>query len=422
MPDPRTAALNLYEQVILHGKSPETLLGQARDMDERDRAFLRHLVMTALRHWGITQAMLQTLIAKPLPQTEKRVELALALGITQLLYMDTPPHAAVHTTVELVKKRHARYGGLANAVLQKVARGEVAIPGDEHRLPVWLRERLTASYGEEAMRAIAHVAGVIPPLDLTFTDITARTRFSDAYPEATLLPTGSLRLAYTGSVEKLPFFSEGIWWVQDAAAALPVRLLGDIAGRRVLDLCAAPGGKTMQLATAGASVTAVEKTASRLRILRENLTRTNLSVDMVEADALHYTGGPFDAILLDAPCSATGTLRRHPDVMWHRSKVDITRLASIQKHMLEHAATLLAPGGTLVYAVCSLEPEEGEQQIARFLADHPRFSRIPVRAEELGGENAFLSPQQGDLRTLPCHWREQGGLDGFYATRLRKNS
>jgi 16S rRNA (cytosine967-C5)-methyltransferase len=237
-----------------------------------------------------------------------------------------------------------------------------------------------------------------------------------------VLPTGSVRLVPHGPVSALPGFADGAWWVQDAAAALPARLLGDVCGKRVVDLCAAPGGKAAQLAAAGASITAVDRSAPRLARLRENFARLDLAAEMVVADAAQFEAEPFDAVLLDAPCSATGTIRRHPDISWLKTESDVRKLAEVQQRLLERAVALTRPGGLLVYCTCSLEPEEGEQAVARLLAGAP-VQRRPITAGEMSGRGELLNAD-GDLRTLPCHFPDpdsrMAGLDGFYAARLER--
>ena len=240
-----------------------------------------------------------------------------------------------------------------------------------------------------------------------------------------MLPTGTVRTIAHGAIALLPGFSEGAWWVQDAAASLPARLLGDVCGLEIADLCAAPGGKTAQLAFAGARVTAVDRSGVRLARLRENLTRLALQAETVTADALEWQGAPFDAVLLDAPCSSTGTIRRHPDVPWLKTEADLAGLTSLQQRLLDRAVDLLKPGASLVYCVCSLEPEEGVNQVAALLARNPNVARKPITAQELFGHAEFVTAD-GDLRTLPQHLPDPdprwGGLDGFYAARLTKTS
>jgi 16S rRNA (cytosine967-C5)-methyltransferase len=284
--------------------------------------------------------------------------------------------------------------------------------------PAWLAARWRRNYGQEVAHAIAAAHREEPRLDLSVK--------SDPQDWAErlggmVLPTGSVRLRSHEPIAELPGYGEGEWWVQDAAAALPVHLLAPRAGERVLDLCAAPGGKTAQIAAAGAQVTALDKSAERLRRLTENLERLHLRAEVIVADAMTYSGGPFDAILLDAPCTATGTIRRHPDVAWTKRAGDLTSLVNLQTRLLNHAAGLVRPGGTLVYCVCSLELEEGENQAAGFLARHPDFARLPIRLDEVGGQAEFLT-SDGDLRTAPDLWGSlegnRPGPDGFFATRL----
>jgi 16S rRNA (cytosine967-C5)-methyltransferase len=247
-----------------------------------------------------------------------------------------------------------------------------------------------------------------------------------------VLPTGTVRTIASGPIPQLPGYDDGAWWVQDAAAALPAKLLCNslggplgetLRGKSVADLCAAPGGKTAQLALAGAQVVAVDRSAPRLERLRQNLLRLHLTAEIVKADAVQWQGGPFDAVLVDAPCSSTGTIRRHPDIPWLKSEADLAKLTALQARLLDRAATLLKPGGTLVYCTCSLEKEEGEDQIANLLASDPGLRRDPIRAEEVAGYAELLTPA-GELRTLPCHWPDpeprMGGLDGFYAARIHK--
>jgi 16S rRNA (cytosine967-C5)-methyltransferase len=345
--------------------------------------------------------------------------------------MDVPDHAAVDLSVRLVQsdRRAAKYAGLVNAVLRRCAReGQPLIDEVKSQtldVPPWLLARWIAHYGETVARDIAIAIGCEPSLDITVK--------SDAAQWATrlhgeTLPTGSVRTLLQGSVTMLPGFAEGQWWVQDAAAALPARLFGDVAGKTIADLCAAPGGKTAQLAHAGARVTAVDRSTNRVTRLRENLARLGLEAEAVTADATEWqdgaSGGGFDGILVDAPCASTGTIRRHPDVAWLRQEADIGALMALQKRLLQKAVALLRPGGTLVYCTCSLEPEEGEHAISALLASEPAVRRAPIDAGEVAGLAEILTAE-GDLRTLPCHLPHDdprlGGLDGFYAARLVKS-
>jgi len=290
-------------------------------------------------------------------------------------------------------------------------------------LPPWLLARWSAHYGETTAREMALALGHEPSLDLTVKSDAAQWA-SRLHGE--VLPTGSVRTVLHGAVTMLPGFTEGQWWVQDAAAALPVRLFGDIAGKSVADLCAAPGGKTAQLAQAGARVTALDRSPARVARLRENLNRLSLQAETVVADAVEWTGpvDGFDGVLIDAPCTSTGTIRRHPDVAWLRQESDIAAMTVLQQRLLKKSVSLLKSGGTLVYCTCSLEPEEGEQAVAALLAAEPALRRVPIEASEVSGLSEIITAE-GDLRTLPSHLPHAdpklGGLDGFYAARLVKS-
>lgn len=379
----------------------------------RDRAFARALVTAGLRRLGSVSTVVSQFLDRPLPDSAEHARALLHLGAAQLLVLGTPAHAAVGETVETANhmKEARGFAKLMNAVLRKVAQNGPAIladlpPGSD--LPQWLYTRWRATYGDAAA-SIADALIIEPPLDISVK--------SDAEEWAerlfgTVTPTGGVRLGEHAPVDSLAGFNDGAWWVQDAAAALPAKLLGDVRGKRVLDLCAAPGGKTLQLAAAGAHVTAVDKSEARLKRLRENLARTKLQAEVICADALTFKAEPFDAILLDAPCTSTGTLRRHPDVAWLRRPTDVRALAELQSQLIAASAKLLKPGAPLIYAVCSLEPEEGPGVVAEALRNGWR--RAPLR-DEIPAQ--FITAD-GDMRTHPGFWSEIGGLDGFYAARL----
>jgi 16S rRNA (cytosine967-C5)-methyltransferase len=394
-------------------------------LEERDRAFVRLLAATTLRRLGQIDALLGLLLAQPLPSKAAVAADILRLGACQLVFLDIPPHAAVDTGVEMTRAAGlTAHVKLVNALLRRLAKdGKVMAAGqDAARLntPNWLWQSWIAAYGEATCRAIAQAHLSEAPLDLS---VKADAVLWAEHLGAELLPTGTLRRPAGGSVSSLPGYAEGAWWVQDAAAALPARLLGAVAGSRVADLCAAPGGKTAQLAAAGASVTALDRSAKRLSRLDGNLQRLGLAARVVVADAAEWRPdpgeAPFDAVLLDAPCSATGTLRRHPDAGWQKSPADVAKLAATQDRLLAAAVALLRPGGLLVYCTCSLQAEEGPDRIAALLAGGAPLSRRPIAAGELGGW-AELITAAGDLRSLPCHLGEKGGMDGFYAARLEK--
>jgi 16S rRNA (cytosine967-C5)-methyltransferase len=398
-----------------------------RQLEPRDRAFARLLVATALRRLGEIDARLDRHLHRPLPAKSVLVRHALRLGAVQLICLGTPPHAAVDRTVGLLRGRLMGFRGLVNAVLRKLAAETAAAaaagtaddtgaPGRVNT-PDWLWQSWVDGYGEETAVAIAAAHRNEAPLDITVKEDAAG--WAERL-EATVLPTGSLRRTGGGDPAALPGYAEGGWWIQDAAAALPTRLLDVRAGETVIDLCAAPGGKTAQLAAAGAIVTAVERSAARTVRLTGNLDRLGLDARIVKADAVAWRpDAPADAVLLDAPCSATGTIRRHPDIPWLKQPKDVARLADLQGRLLHAAIDMAKPGGRIVFATCSLQPEEGPAQIAALLEGKAPVALDPVRPDELPGLAEALSPD-GTVRTLPCHWAAEGGLDGFYIARLRR--
>lgn len=399
-----------------------------KTLSDRDRALMRRLVATTLRRLGTLGHLLSRLLDRGVPTDAPRAQSALLIGAAQILWMDVPDHAAVDLSVRLVQsdRRAAKYAGLVNAVLRRCAREGAPlieeIKSETLDVAPWLMQRWIAHYGEAVACDIAHAIGHEPSLDITVKSDPAQWA-SRLHGE--ILPTGSVRTLLQGSVTMLPGFTEGQWWVQDAAAALPARLFGDVSGKHIADLCAAPGGKTAQLAHAGARVVAVDRSANRMARLRDNLARLSLQAEAVVTDAAEWqgTGELFDGILVDAPCTSTGTIRRHPDIGWLRQEADIAALTALQKRLLQRAAALLKPGGTLVYCTCSLEPEEGEQAIGAFLAANSSMRRLPIEPSEVSDLGEIITVE-GDLRTLPCHLPNQeprlGGLDGFYAARLIK--
>jgi 16S rRNA (cytosine967-C5)-methyltransferase len=419
---------------MLEGSDARAATAALAALDERDRALTRAIVGVVLRRLGMLRHLLGLFLEEGLPAQAPRVETVLLIGAAQVLFLDVPNHAAVDLAVRLVREDRMalHFAGLVNAVLRRVARegAERLAVLDTAVLdtPPWLMARWIKTYGEVTAREIAVANGREPALDLTVK--------SDAAGWAEklggrVLPTGSVRTIAHGTVTALPGFDDGAWWVQDAAAALPARLLGNVAGLRVADLCAAPGGKTAQLIAAGAHVTAVDRAPARIKRLQENLTRLSLDAELVCADVETWAvetwateqQHKFDAVLLDAPCSSTGTIRRHPDVPWLKRSADIVALAGLQRRLLDRAVALTKPGGMLVYCSCSLEPEEGVDIVADLLTRNDGVRRVPIAASEVGGIAAFISAD-GDLRTLPCHCPDAdsrlAGVDGFYATRLEK--
>ncbi len=428
----RQAAVALSIDVLEHREpldaalSRQAVRGSLSGLAPRDRALARAIVATALRRKGQIDALLDTMLERPLPKTAGPLRHILSAALAQILFMQMPPHAVVNLAVEQCRSNRGslRFDKLVNAVSRRAAReGAETIAGqDAARLntPDWLWRRWADAYGEATTRRIAEAHLAEPALDLSIK--------SDASQWAErlggiALPTGSVRLRPKGRIESLEGFGEGAWWVQDAGAALPVKLLGDVAGKRIADLCAAPGGKTAQLAAAGAQVVAVDVSKGRLRRLDKNLQRLKLTAELIEADAANWKPAEqFDAVLLDVPCMATGTIRRHPDIPHLKRESELTGLTELQASLLANARTLVKPGGLLVYCTCSLEAEEGEAQIAKLLELDPAIRIEPVSAGELAGQTAWVT-NEGFLRTLPfqCETGDplMSGIDGFFAARLR---
>ncbi len=402
----RLAALRALDWVLRERR----MLAHLRpdpNLAPEDRARAQRLTLIVLRHVGPLDALLKTFLDRKPPGAAK---MALRLGAAELLIDGQDAHGVVDSLVAAMKARRqtARFAGFINAVLRKVAEDGPALWAEAppQRLPGWIGGELKKRFGFDTVRAIerAHAKGA--PVDIT------AKRPGLKLPGAEQLQTGSLRLSAGQKVTALPGFAEGDWWVQDTAAALPARLLGDVSGQKLLDLCAAPGGKTMQLAAAGAQVTALDLSEDRMGRLRENLARTGLSAKTVVQDVFDHQG-QYDAILLDAPCSATGTIRRHPDLPFVKTPKETEALTRLQMRMLDHALTLLRPGGRMVYCTCSLLPVEGEFQIKAALKRHETLKVIPTDPIALGGDAHWASPE-GGLRLRPDYWPERGGMDGFY--------
>jgi 16S rRNA (cytosine967-C5)-methyltransferase len=428
----RRVAADILDGVLRRGRPLDEQLDDRQAMlgigtlAERDRALVRIIVATALRRLGTLRHLLAQLLDRGMPVDAPRLEPALLTGATQILFLDVPDHAAVDLSVRLVQsdRRAARYAGLVNAVLRRLTQDgrDLLANVDAARLdtPAWLLARWETAYGVETALAIARANGQEPALDLSIKEDAAHWA---GRLRGVVLPTGSVRMVAHGPVSLLPGYSDGAWWVQDAAAALPARLLGDVRGKRIADLCAAPGGKTAQLAAMGAQVTAVDRSERRLVRLRQNLTRVGLAAETIAVDATEWQTEPFDGVLIDAPCMATGTIRRHPDIAWLKNASDLETLVALQQRLLSRAADLIVPGGIAIYCTCSLEPEEGEQQISALLAREPRLSRLPIDVNEFDGLDGLVTPE-GDLRTLPCLWPDSdprmAGMDGFFAARLQR--
>ena len=408
---------------IERGKTLDEARDRLGDLNAADRAFASAMVMTALRRRGTIEAALAPHLKRPVPARPHLARALLHIGAAQILFMDVAPHAAINETVAATGRREQPFRGLINAVLRRI--NEAAQDtGTAQDLPAWLLDGWRQAYGTAQTEVMENVLRQTPPLDLQFRDAAALDSWLGANPDIgqALTPT-CLRLAATGDVTRLPGFAQGIWWVQDISAALATPLLGADAQAHVLDLCAAPGGKTLQLAACGAHVTALDASQSRLERLGANLTRTGLRARTVCADLENWVPPhSFSHVLLDAPCSATGTIRRHPDLPWHRRRGDIAKSAALQTMLLDRAAAATAPGGTLLYCVCSLEPEEGEAVADAFVARHDGFAPAPIKSEELPALLSAAATAAGYLRTTPALLSALGGCDGFFAARFHKKA
>ncbi len=425
----RQAAAAAFADVVANGRSlDERFAADSHfSLDVRDRALARSIVVASLRRLGTIRAAWARFLERGLPKKAGPLEYILTTSAAQILFMDVPDHAAVDLAVHAARadQRSAPFAALVNAVLRNIAREKesmLAVEDPFLDMPMWLAARWRKAYGEDVAARMAVMLRHEPTLDLTVCG--DGQEWADKIG-GIVLPIGSVRLVNRAAIEELPGYAEGQWWVQDAAAALPARLLNVRPGERVADLCAAPGGKSAQLAAAGAEVVALDKSAERLRRLAVNFERLRLPVDIAVGDALTFEAQPFDAILLDAPCSATGTIRRHPDVAWVKRASDIAALALVQAKMLERACGMLKPGGRLVYCTCSLEAEEGPAQIAALLRRNPDMVRLPVSADEIGGMSECLTAE-GEVRTMPIHLPNDdsrlAGLDGFFMARLQRKS
>lgn len=420
----RSAARQILFAVLVKRTDFEQAFDQqARSLDGRDRAFVRHLALISLRRLGGLKTVLASLLEKPFDKGAESVECAMLLGLAQILLLETEAHAAVSLMVEDVKQMRGPQRHLfavVNAVLRRAVRerdiwAAYLVDNPFEDLPPSVRDRWLAQYGPETLRGLALALRPIPDTDITLSTAERPERWAELFGGTVVGPNTVRRPA--GDVAALPGFEEGHWWVQDLAASLPVQVMGDVAGKYVLDLCAAPGGKTLQLADRGADVVALDRSAKRLERLRNNLDRTGLTAHVVTADALTYDPDrQFDAVLLDAPCSATGTYRRNPDGLWLKGGEDIDRLAALQKKLLSHCAVLLKPGGMLLYCVCSMEATEGEDQWSAFMAETKDFVADPIKAEEIQG------PEAGQLRdgTLRVHPALARPVDGFFIARARR--
>lgn len=402
------------------GLDEEMAKSPARDLSPADRAFARACAMGALRRLGeIDQILGKRLKALPgLPTMT-----ILRIAVAQMLVLETPSFAAVSTAVKLAERDNKTrpYKNLINAVLRGIDRDGFGVTKPEANLPEWLAARWQANYGDEALKGLAEATRFEPPTDISVKPSADRAALAQAL-EANILEGGTLRTDRRGDVAQWPHFEDGDWWVQDAAAAIPARLLDVQPGQTALDLCAAPGGKTLQLAASGASVVAVDRSESRLKRLRQNFERTKLHAEVVAIPAEDWEDDrQFDAVLLDAPCSATGTYRRNPEALRAARPADIAKLADVQHRLLDVAAQKVKVGGKLVYCVCSLEREEGETQMIAFLRRNTGFKTVAAEPTSVGAPLEALT-KEGWLRILPGQWEEKGSLDGFFIALLERTA
>lgn len=425
-----TARLVAFDVItdVLHKRLPLDgsfeSMAQRRKLAGNDRAYAEFIVRTVLKRHGQIDALISHCMTSRLPRKAMPVMDVLRVGIAQLLFSATAQHAAVSTTVDLCREINQQpFAKLVNAIMRRLQREADALIAAQDaatlNTPDWLWNSWHKAYGGATARAIAEAHAETPPTDLS---VKADLETWAEKLEGSVILNGSIRLKDAENIRNLPGYGDGAWWVQDAAAHLPTTLLGDIAGKRVFDLCAAPGGKTMALAAMGAQVTAVDISERRLERLRENLERVGLTADVLIQDVRKWTPDTLaDIVVLDAPCSSTGTARRHPDILYSKSPEDIDKLALVQDELLDAAAKLVKPGGMLMYITCSLQPEEGPDRVGAFLVRHDGFTAIPISPEELP-ELPEAIDRQKNLRTLPSMLAGNGGIDGFYAARLQKSA
>lgn len=425
----RYTALNILDNILTRKTALDQCLDRNDDfksLPARDKAFARMIIATTLRRLGQIDEIIKKSITNP-TTTNALLKNILRLGTTQILFMDVPDHAAVNTSVKLAEQhRMDRQKAFVNGVLRNISRigKDLVSKQDETRLntPEWLLKLWIEDYGLKTAAKISQAHHHEAALDITIKDEASRNHWAAEFT-ASQIACGSLRCRASGSITDLPGFDDGAWWIQDASAAIPANLFGNIEGQTVIDLCAAPGGKTMQLAAQGAHVIAIDRSANRMKRLHENLERIQLTenVETITSDATQWSAQQAPKfILLDAPCSATGTIRRHPDVPHLKSPRDIEGLISIQSRILQNAFKILAPGGVLVYCTCSLQKSEGEEQIAKFLDENPNAAKRAITAEEIGGLDECIT-ENGDIRIFPFHQSATGGMDGFFISRIVKS-
>ena len=417
---PRFVAIDILNEILGNKKSFHELkaLGILKNLKPNEKAFVQRLVMDTLRNLDRCDRLLEKYLKK---DPKLKVKNILRLGVTELV-TGGASHAIVNEAVSYAdsNKITRPMKGLVNAVLRKLSSYETEDWNKYEsisRLPEWLRGPLINAYGKSAVIEIEKIQSLTPPIDITLKDPSKIHNWAKAL-EGRIVFQESIRLESGRQISALPGFKEGDWWVQDTAASIPVRLLENLSGKKVLDLCAAPGAKTLQLASLGAAVTAVDISANRLELLKDNLDRCELTANVIESDAFNITD-KFDIILLDAPCSATGTIRRHPDLVHCKDGSNFFELIEIQSKLLDHASSILEDNGLIVYVTCSLLPDEGECQIEEFLDRNDQFTiKKPNGIEKFIPEAWVLS--SGDIRITPASSNEEDGLDGFYICYLQK--
>ena len=422
----RWAALEALEGVLENRRTINVALDNAtgwKKLKPEDRAFTKFLILETVRHLPEVDQIYSNFLSRPLPRRTHRLKHLLRLGTTQLVFLKTPPHAAVNTTVALAEQLLSqKFKGLVNALLRKIARSSARLSPDTSariNTPDWLWESWRKTYGEENTLKIAQQHLELAPTDLTVAKTSPEL---PSHLNAETLESGSLRCRDFGNPADRWGYADGKWWVQDAAAALPIKLIGDVRGLNVIDLCAAPGGKTAQLALGGANVVSLDSSKLRSETLKANMKRLGLTSNTIVSDLRDWEPSiTADLVVLDAPCTATGTCRRHPEILRLRCSEDVQKMARIQKNLLDAGAAMVPNGGTLLYITCSLQPEEGPDQVTDFLNRWTNFARSPFKPLTWKGLEGVIDIN-GALRTLPFHWSSRGGMDGFFATALKRIS
>ena len=422
----RWAALEALEGVLENRRTINVALDNAtgwKKLKPEDRAFTKFLVLETVRHLPEIDQIYSNFLSRPLPRRTHRLKHLLRLGTTQLVFLKTPPHAAVNTTVALAEQLLSqKFKGLVNALLRKIARSSARLSPDTSariNTPDWLWESWRKTYGEENTLKIAQQHLELAPTDLTVAKTSPEL---PSHLNAETLESGSLRCRDFGNPADRWGYADGKWWVQDAAAALPIKLIGDVRGLNVIDLCAAPGGKTAQLALGGANVVSLDSSKLRSETLKANMKRLGLTSNTIVSDLRDWEPSiTADLVVLDAPCTATGTCRRHPEILRLRCSEDVHKMVRIQKNLLDAGAAMVPNGGTLLYITCSLQPEEGPDQVTDFLNRWTNFARSPFKPLTWKGLEGVIDIN-GALRTLPFHWSSRGGMDGFFATALKRIS